>query len=48
MKKISSAGKFLILVIIVATTSSCNKGVGCPMDFSVDIMGFVNTIIGLF
>ena len=39
--KVSSLKFFLIalgLIACVSITSSCNRGYGCPSDFSVDAM----------
>jgi len=43
--KFKSWGKLFLLVGVVVFLSSCQRGYGCPYDFSV-IVDFFSAIIG--
>ncbi len=42
--------KIIALLIVVVVLSSCNRGVGCPSDFSLDAVwnGILTTLQHLF
>lgn len=48
MKKVKLAGKILFLFFAVTALSACNKGVGCPMEFSADALSLTNLIFSIF
>lgn len=38
-KNLSRNVIFLVLLLVVAFASSCNRGYGCPTNFSLDLIG---------
>lgn len=48
MKNHKSAIKVLGVTLLVVILSSCNRGVGCPMEMSVEPVLNLTSLFGLF
>ncbi|MCB0571633.1 MAG: hypothetical protein KDC66_17805 [Phaeodactylibacter sp.] len=50
IKNLRRKGTFLAVVAIAAVLSSCNRGYGCPSNFSMDdvLSTVVNAVISCF